>query len=406
MVYSLAPVKLLPRPLLPVLGPLLLVGWRHYASSTPDDFLKKYGFKSAKLRALLAGGQLIDWNGLPKETSFWVSAGIMMYYISGAYYPENGPDKIAENFIPLVESAGGRVLTRAMVKEIIVENGKAVGVLLKNGDDIRADIVVSDANPLITQKLLGVHGTDPPVDAKPGKSAMYGFISLDGPPSDFDLKSPNYSSFPGAAKLDYDLTELQHRLYKDPQTYAKEALVWITVPCVKDKTYATRYPGKSNLLLLAEAQWDWFKDFDSTRPSPSSEREPEYLRIKELWKGVFLERVYKYFPKTRGHVEHIEIGTPLSAEKFLNAPNGCSYGLDWTPERCCSMRMFKFLHPQTAVNNLYQTGGDTYIGSYMGSMIAGFLTTAHVMHMPQHAFVTLPCAVLGAVAALMNPLVS
>jgi len=403
MGYSLLPAKLLPRSLLPVLGPAFLLGWRHYAAYTPDDFLTKYGFKSSKLRALLAGGQLIDWNGLPKETSFWVSAGIMTYYANGAFYPENGPEKIAEHFIPLIESAGGRVLTRALVKEIIVENDRAVGVKLKNEDEIRSPLVVSDANPLITQQLLGKKGMTPPTTAKPGKSAIYGFISLDGPPESFDLKSPNYHTFPGAASLDYDITVLQHRLYQNPDEFAKHALVWLTVPCMKDKTYAERYPGKSNLLLLAEAQWEWFKDFDSTRPSPSSEREPGYLRIKQLWKDVFLERVYKYFPKTRGHVSHIEIGTPFSAEKFLNAPNGCSYGLDWTPERCCSMEMFKFLHPQTPVRSLYQTGGDTFIGSYFGSAIAGFVTTFHVLHVPQHIYVTLPAALLGAAAAFWTP---
>ena len=40
------------------------------------------------------------------------------------------------------------------------------------------------------------------------------------------------------------------------------------------------------------------------------------------------EGMYKFYPKTRGKVEHYEIGTPLTNQFYLNAPNGEGYGLD------------------------------------------------------------------------------
>lgn len=32
------------------------------------------------------------------------------------------------------------------------------------------------------------------------------------------------------------------------------------------------------------------------------------------------ERLYKYYPKTSGHVSHIELSTPLTSKHFINAP--------------------------------------------------------------------------------------
>ena len=57
----------------------------------------------------------------------------------------------------------------------------------------------------------------------------------------------------------------------------------------------------------------------------------EYEAYKRRFEDMFLDRVYKYYPKCRGHVDHIELSTPLTAAHFLNAPKGGSYGLEWTP---------------------------------------------------------------------------
>lgn len=75
-----------------------------------------------KLQALLSGGQLIDWNLEPDRTAWWVVAGMMNYYADGGFYPEGGSHRIAEAIIPIIERAGGRVLCRAKVDAILVDD--------------------------------------------------------------------------------------------------------------------------------------------------------------------------------------------------------------------------------------------------------------------------------------------
>ena len=64
---------------------------------------------------------------LPKDASFSMHAMIINHYLYGASYPRGGASEIAFHMIPIIERSGGKVLMRAQVKEILVEDGKAVG---------------------------------------------------------------------------------------------------------------------------------------------------------------------------------------------------------------------------------------------------------------------------------------
>ncbi len=82
----------------------------------------------------------------------------------GGFYPVGGASEIAYNIIPVIERSGGKVLVRSQVDEILVEGGKAVGVMVRKcgpsgpegeGMEIRAPAIVSNAGLYNTfQKLL------------------------------------------------------------------------------------------------------------------------------------------------------------------------------------------------------------------------------------------------------------
>lgn len=55
---------------------------------------------------------------------------LLNHFMHGAYYPKGGASEIAFNIIPVIRRAGGNVLVRAPVKEILLnDEGKAVGKL-------------------------------------------------------------------------------------------------------------------------------------------------------------------------------------------------------------------------------------------------------------------------------------
>lgn len=57
---------------------------------------------------------------------------------------KGGMGSIAECIQKGIEAKGGEVRLKASVQSIIMENGKAIGVRLKNGDELRAKVIISN----------------------------------------------------------------------------------------------------------------------------------------------------------------------------------------------------------------------------------------------------------------------
>eukprot|EP00958_Prasinococcus_capsulatus_P023947 scaffold3674_cov371-Prasinococcus_capsulatus_cf.AAC.4 len=394
---------------------------------TAEEQVAKF-VKDPALRALLSGGQIIDWNLAPNRVSHLVAEGMMAYYRAGGLYPAGSSNTIADSIIPIIEEAGGKVLCGAPVASILTESTgpddtggpslRAVGVrLAKSGDTIRAPIVVSGIgyyntfHRLLSNEQRLAAGIDTSmVDAKLGNSHSHicAYISLDGPPEAFDLKPWNIHSMPDLPKYDYNISAMQEDFYRDPFSQ-KECLMTLTCPSAKDKFYAKDLPGRSNVLLLIEGMPEWFRDFDETQHGrrtddykqlkvaihgPSRCRQAAILRmyvcfclVQESFKPLFLERLYKYYPKTEGHITHIEISTPLSAEHFINSPEGASYGLEWTPEHFERELHEEFFNPTVQkVGSMYMTGEAVAYGGFYGALATGYATASHILGLPQLLF--------------------
>jgi glycine/D-amino acid oxidase-like deaminating enzyme len=96
-----------------------------------------------RLRAVL-GAQWGDHGGPPSVASFAMHALIQQHYLDGAWYPVGGAAAFAKALIPVVESAGGSVRTRAPVTRILIEHGRATGIELADGTRHYAGFVISD----------------------------------------------------------------------------------------------------------------------------------------------------------------------------------------------------------------------------------------------------------------------
>ncbi|KAK3250807.1 hypothetical protein CYMTET_39829 [Cymbomonas tetramitiformis] len=80
------------------------------------------------------------------------------------------------------------------------------------------------------------------------------------------------------------------------------------------------------------------------------------MEFKKQFEALFAERLHEYYPKTRGRIAHMELSTPLTAAHFLNAPQGGSYGLEWTPEHFDAALHEAWFDPVTKCQGLYLTG--------------------------------------------------
>jgi hypothetical protein len=81
-----------------------------------------------------------------------------------------------------------------------------------------------------------------------GRPHMTAFISLDGPPEQFGLEGANLHTWGEklGSEFGFDVAKIQEALYKDPRTYARDALITITCPAAKDPDYQKRFPGEND----------------------------------------------------------------------------------------------------------------------------------------------------------------
>ena len=72
----------------------------------------------------------------------------------GVHYAMGGVQAIADAMVAVIEGQGGRVLLGQEVDEITVTHGRASGARLKDGQEIKAEVVVSNADPAFTYGTL------------------------------------------------------------------------------------------------------------------------------------------------------------------------------------------------------------------------------------------------------------
>lgn len=91
----------------------------------------------------------------PKRSSFLMHALLSTHFRTGAYYPTGGSSRIANTIIPVIKAAGGAVLVRAPVSEILLDSDgtKVIGVKVR-GMEVFAPIVISGCGILTTYTKL------------------------------------------------------------------------------------------------------------------------------------------------------------------------------------------------------------------------------------------------------------
>ncbi len=70
-------------------------------------------------------------------------------------FPIGGPRAIVQALLQVVRKAGGRLFTRSPVTRILLEDGRAVGVQLATGEQVRATRVIHNGGPARLRRLVG-----------------------------------------------------------------------------------------------------------------------------------------------------------------------------------------------------------------------------------------------------------
>lgn len=362
--------KVVPELVRKLLGGALRYPGLRYARRTTAEVVDRLT-NDAELKAVLTG-QWGDYGLPPGESSFLMHALVANHYLNGAAYPVGGAPRIAASILPTIEGAGGAVVVRAEVSEILVENGRAVGVRMADGREVRARKVISNAGVGVTYGRLlpeavrqqrGLSVNRPSI--KPSCAHLSLYIGLDCTAEALGLSKANRWIYPSG---DHDGNVA--RFLRDAS--APFPVVYLSFPSAKDPDFTRRHPGRGTMEAIVPAAYDAFEKWQDTK---WGDRGDDYKALKQALTDRLLETIFAQLPAVKGHVTHTELSTPLSTRHFAGHPRGEIYGLAHTPQRFED----RSLAPRTPVPGLYLTGVDVCTAGVAGGMLGGLLTVSAIL---------------------------
>ncbi len=269
-------------------------------------------------------GQSGDHGMPPSQVSAFVHAGITHHYLNGAWYPRGGGFAIPRAFVRALKRAGGELLLQTRVERILLEDGRAIGVRLHDGQEIRARQVISNADPEVTfGTLVGREHLSSRLRRKLDRvtystSALSLFFAVD-----MDLRAAGMDS---GNFWFYDHADVDALYQKGLTDYALRAEIppatFLTVTTLKDPSKMRH--GHHTLEAFTFVSYDAFERWAGGTPG---KRPAEYEALKEDLGWRMMQALDRRVPGISQHVVFWNLGTPLSNEYYINATRGNLYGI-------------------------------------------------------------------------------
>jgi all-trans-retinol 13,14-reductase len=356
--------------------------WDNLTIGYRTRHMGKYGLFSLK--------RVIDWHikdpllkavlnvqcgdhGLPPhQASFPVHCVVMSHYFKGGFYPIGGGASIVKAMTTSIRKFKGEIRTGQPVKRILIEGDKikkAVGVELQSGEIIKANRVISNADPAKTYSMVGKENLSKKLQSKLSKtrysvSACFLFLTVD-----MDLKKAGLDSG--------NIWQLNHAdidaLYTGMTLSAllegdATPPCFISCPTLKDPT---SFNGREHTLEIVT-----FIQSESPTTETNGEDAKAYEKNKAKIAEKLIAGVELVIPGIRAHILHSEIGTPKTSMHYINATNGNAYGTEKTFKQMVAAP-FK---TKTEIENLYMCGASILAHGVGGASNSGVQTAAKILN--------------------------
>ncbi|MBD2120033.1 carotenoid isomerase [Trichocoleus sp. FACHB-262] len=329
--------------------PLACLGLVQYLPQNVGDIARRYIKDPALLKFI--DMECYCWSVVPADKTPMINAGMVFSdrHYGGINYPKGGVGQIAQKLVEGLEKAGSQIQYKARVKQILMENGRAVGVELASGKVYRAKRIVSNATRWDTfEHLL-------PTDKMPIAEKKW---------QQRYQKSPSFLSLHLGVKaeaLPTD-TECHHILLEDWQRMEQsQSTIFVSIPTLLDPDLA---PPDHHIIHTFTPSY--LEEWQGLSPS-------DYEEKKEAAAAALVQRLEKIFPGLEQALDYQEVGTPRTHRRFLGRQDG-TYGP--IPKRKL-LGLLGMPFNRTAVPGLYCVGDSTFPGQGLNAVAFSGFACAH-----------------------------
>lgn len=282
------------------------------------------------------------WYGNAREHDMDFGQFCIMFrsiFLEGFARPFAGVRVILKNLVRKFRGLGGELRLRSGVERITIEDGRATGVVLENGERVEARRVLSSAGLMETLRLC-----EDVTDLDVRRSGQLSFAEtisvLDQQPQDFGYDRTilffNDSERLHWHKPEHDLCDLRGGVVCSPNNY------------LYHPADGQLPDGVIRITAMANfEQW-------------AALSEEQYRLEKLRWYDRIVQSAVRFVPDYRARVIDTDMFTPITIRRFTRHDNGAVYG---APE--------KRSDGTTHLKNLYLCGTDQGFVGIVGSIISG-----------------------------------
>ncbi|HYO80417.1 MAG TPA: NAD(P)/FAD-dependent oxidoreductase, partial [Bryobacteraceae bacterium] len=337
-----------------------MVGLVRIFTMSAADYLDRW-FESEQLKVTLVTDGVIGANGGPRSPG---TAYILLHHCMGGVngkrglwgFVRGGMGAVSEAIASAARAAGVEIRTATPVERILVRNGEARGIVLRNGDEIHGAVVASNLDPKHTF-LRMLSANDLPDDAFragidrfrcEGTSLKINF-ALGG--------LPDFQALPGTPGPQHGATmhicpsvEYVERAWDDAKygRPSKSPLIELTIPTMYDDSIAPS--GKH--IMGAFLQY-----------APYSLAEGSWDDLRESYADRVIDMIEEYAPNIRSIVEHRQVLTPVDLERRFGITGGNIFHGEMSVDQMFVMRPLPgWARYRTPVPNLYLCGSGAHPG--------------------------------------------
>ncbi|UCE10506.1 MAG: NAD(P)/FAD-dependent oxidoreductase [Candidatus Thorarchaeota archaeon] len=251
-----------------------------------------------------------------------VAAGLLGLFKGGCH-------EFIEAIVKKYESLGGEIQYRAKVEKILVEDDVAVGVVLSDETEHRADIVVSAADGRSTiYDMLGGKYVDSKIQKRYDTWKPYDpmvIVTL-GVDRVFEKEAP-FTIY----------------IMKEPLEYGGRAITCLPLR-VMNYGDAFAPEGKTVIQVMLETDWDYWYDL--------RQNHDEYKEVKKQIAEEIIKRLDVHYPGISSQIEMTDVATPYTSWRYTLNDKGSPMG--WLLTRSTLTELIPRTLP--GLDNFYMAG--------------------------------------------------
>ncbi len=266
------------------------------------------------------------------------------------WYPRTGLQGLMDKLVDRFKRLGGQVQFKQTVKEILLKQNKAVGVLTNNNDVFHGSwIVFAGSTQRLYTEYLPASVLDPALvqKVKTGKLSE----SMNTVYLGLDMSSSELRKHLDTHHTIYMSNEMFKNFdnFEDKNLHQNTFLEF-SCPSLRNPNLAPE--GKNVLILQTNSAYKWMNNWGTG--GDDFKRSAKYKQLKKKVTEEMIDTAEKVVPNLRDRIVFQDIGTPLSTIRFTLNPEGATGG--WTYDHEHTVLKDKYLDLFTPIRRLLAIG--------------------------------------------------